>query len=91
MEWDEDEEVKINIFRQSSKMQEKRIQSIRTYKQSRNPGHINRVLEGLSLQGKENPNGNWVPAILEAIGQKATLGEISDVLRRIYDFKIPEI
>jgi methylmalonyl-CoA mutase N-terminal domain/subunit len=90
MERDEDEEVKINIFSQSSDMQEKRIRYIRAYKQSRNPDFMKRVLEELYRQGKENPNGNWVPAILEAVGQKATLGEISDVLRQIYDFKIPQ-
>lgn len=90
MEREEDEEVKINLFRQSSDMQRKRIQSIRAYKQSRNPDHIKRVLDELYRQGKENPSGSLVPSILEAVGQKATLGEISDVLRQIYDFKIPE-
>ena len=90
MERNENEEVKINIFRQSLDMQEKRIRYIRAYKESRNPDHTKRVLEGLYRQGKENPNGNWVPAILEAVGQKATLGEISDVLRQINDFKIPQ-
>ena len=90
IERDEEEEVRINIFRQSLDMQEKRIRYIRAYKQSRNGDHVKRVLEGLYRQGKENPNGNWVPAILEAIDLKATLGEISDTLRRIYDFKVPQ-
>ncbi len=90
MERDEEEEVKINMFRQSSDMQEKRIRYIRAYKQSRNGDHVKKVLEGLYRKGKENPHGNWVPAILEAVDQKATLGEISDTLRQIYDFKVPQ-
>ena len=90
MERDEDEEVKINIFRQTSDMQEKRIRYIRAYKQSRNGDQVKKGLEGLYRRGKENPNDNWVPAILEAVDQKATLGEISDILRQIYDFRVPQ-
>jgi len=88
MEREEDEEVKINIFRQASDMQEKRIRYIREYKESRNKGQAKRALEKLYHQVKNHPNSNFFQTILEAVGQQATLGEISDTLREAYDFKV---
>lgn len=86
MERDEDEEVKINIFRQTSDMQEKRIRYIREYKQSREEDQAKKALGKLYHQMKNNPDGNFFPAVLQAIDQKATIGEISDTLREAYDF-----
>jgi methylmalonyl-CoA mutase N-terminal domain/subunit len=88
MEREEDEEVKINIFRQASDMQEKRIRYIREYKESRNKGQARRALKKLYHQVKHHPNSNFFQTILEAVGQQATLGEISDTLREAYDFKV---
>jgi len=88
MEREEDEEVKINIFRQASDMQEKRIRYIREYKESRNKGQAKRALKKLYNQVKNNPNSNFFQTILEAVGQQATSGEISDTLREAYDFKV---
>ena len=88
MEREEDEEVKINIFRQASDMQEKRIRYIKAYKQSRNGGQVKRALQNLYRQVKENPHGNLFPTIIETVYQKATIGEISDTLRQAYDFTV---
>jgi len=88
MEREEDEEVKINIFRQASDMQEKRILYIREYKESRNKSQAKRALKKLYNQVKNNPNSNFFQTILEAVGQQATSGEISDTLREAYDFKV---
>ena len=88
MEREENEEVKINIFRQASDMQEKRIQYIREFKQSRNEDQVKKGLDKLHRQVKSNPDGNFFPAILEAVDQKATVGEISDTLRQAYDFTV---
>jgi methylmalonyl-CoA mutase N-terminal domain/subunit len=88
MEREEDEEVKINIFRQASDMQEKRIQYIGEYKESRNKDQARRALENLYHQVKKNSNSNLFQTILEAVDQKATLGEISNTLREAYDFKV---
>lgn len=88
MEREEDEEVNIRIFRQASDMQEKRIRSIRNYKQSRDGVRIPRVLDQLYHRVRSHPDENFLPAILEAVEQRATLGEISDILRKAYDFKI---
>lgn len=88
MERDEDEEVKINIFRQASDMQEKRFRYIRKYRESRNEGRVKRALETLSLQVKKYPDRNLFQTVLEAVDQKATLGEISSALREAYDFRV---
>lgn len=88
MEREEDEEVKINIFRQASDMQEKRIRYIQEFKKSRNGDHVQRVLEKLYREVKENPDRNWLPAIIEAVDQQATLGEISDTLRQAHQFEV---
>jgi methylmalonyl-CoA mutase N-terminal domain/subunit len=88
MEREEDEEVKINIFRQASDMQEKRIRYIREYKRSRDREKVNKALEKLYHEVKGKPNGNFFQSILEAVDQKVTLGEVSDTLRQAYDFTV---
>lgn len=88
MEREEDEEVKINIFRQASDMQAKRIRYVKEYKASRNGDRVKRALETLCHRVKKDPKGNVLPTILETVEQKATLGEISDALREAYDFKV---
>jgi len=88
MERDEEEEIKINIFRHAPDMQEKRIQYIRAFKESRNGDQIKSVLDHLFKTIKGNPDTNWLPVIIEAVDQKATLGEISDTLRQAHDFTL---
>lgn len=88
MERDEEEEVNINIFRQASDMQEKRIQYIKAYKASRHHEGVKRALKTLCHRVKQDPKKNIFQALLETIEQNATLGEISDALREAYDFKV---
>jgi len=88
MEREEDEEVKINIFRQASDMQEERIRYIREYKKSRNGDQVKRALENLYHEVKKNLSGNFFQTILKAVDQKATIGEISNTLREAYDFTV---
>ena len=88
MEREEDEEVRINIFRQASDMQERRIRSIKEYKKSRDGDQVKRALEKLYRVVKGNPDRNFFPMILETVGQQATIGEISDTLRQAYDFTV---
>lgn len=91
MERDEDEEVRINIFRQASDMQEKRIRYLREYKASRNGDRVKQALENLYNQVKKNSERNSFQTILETVNQQATLGEISDALRQAYDFRVPSV
>lgn len=88
MEREEEEEVKIAIFRQSSDMQEKRIRYVKEFKQSRNRDAVERVLDKLYQYVKGNPDRNFFLPILEAVEHQATLGEISDCLRKAYDFRV---
>jgi methylmalonyl-CoA mutase N-terminal domain/subunit len=88
MERDEEEEVKINIFRQASDMQEKRFRYIKEYRGSRNDDQAKRALETLCDQVKKYPSRNLFKTILEAVDHKATLGEISSALREAYDFRV---
>jgi methylmalonyl-CoA mutase N-terminal domain/subunit len=88
MEREEDEEVKINIFRQASDMQEKRIRYIKEYKGARNGRQVQQALKHLYHRVKKDPEHNLFQAILETVDQKATLGEISDTLREAYDFRV---
>jgi methylmalonyl-CoA mutase N-terminal domain/subunit len=88
MEREEDEEVKINIFRQASDMQEKRIRYIKEYKQSRKEDQIKRVLDELYRYVKKHPDESFFLAVSKAVEEKATLGEISDTLRKAYNFKV---
>jgi len=88
MEREEGEEVKINIFRQASDMQEKRIRYIRAYKQIRDEEQVKKALEKLYHKVKKNHDGNLFPNILETVEQKATIGEISNILRQAYDFEV---
>lgn len=89
MERDEEEVVKINIFRHASDMQEKRIRYIKRYREFRNGNRVKQALENLYHQVKNNPDRNFFQMILETVDQEATLGEISNTLREAYDFKIP--
>lgn len=91
MERDEEEEVHINIFRQASGMQEKRIRYIKAYKASRDNEGVKRALNTLCDRVKQDPKGNIFQAVLETVEQKATLGEISDALREAYDFKVHDV
>jgi methylmalonyl-CoA mutase N-terminal domain/subunit len=88
MEREEEEEIKINIFRQPSDMQEKRIRHIREYKQTRNEETVKKALDKLYRYAKNHLGENFFPAILESVDQKVTLGEISDCLRQVYDFTV---
>jgi methylmalonyl-CoA mutase N-terminal domain/subunit len=88
MEREEDEEVKINIFRQASDMQEKRIRYIKEYKRSRNESSVREALDELYRYVKNHPDKNILPAVFKAVDEKITLGEISDTLRQAYDFKV---
>lgn len=86
---EEDEEVKINIFKHAEDMQAERIQYIRKYKKSRNLEPIQKALDSIYDSVKNKPQTNLIEPILEAVGTRATLQEICDALRKASDFNIP--
>jgi methylmalonyl-CoA mutase N-terminal domain/subunit len=86
---DEDEEVKINIFRQASDMQAKRIQYVQDYKRNRNQDPVKRALEKIYDLVKRRPEVNLFQPIMEAVEAKATVQEICDTMRQAAEFIIP--
>ena len=86
---DEDEEVKINIFRQASDMQAKRIQYVQDYKRNRNQDPVKRALEKIYDLVKRRSEVNLFLPIMEAVEAKATVQEICDTMRQAAEFIIP--
>ena len=87
---EEDEEVNINIFRQASDMQTKRIEYIQDYKKNRNQEPVQRSLQHLSDLVRKKPEANLFEPIMQAVETRATLQEIIDAMREAMGFSIPE-
>jgi methylmalonyl-CoA mutase N-terminal domain/subunit len=86
---EEDEEVKINIFRHASDMQAKRIQYIQDYKKNRDQEPVQRSLQQLSDLVSKKPEASLFEPIMEAVEARATLQEIIDAMREAVGFSIP--
>jgi methylmalonyl-CoA mutase N-terminal domain/subunit len=86
---DERDSTKINIFRHSSEWQRQRIQEIINYKKNRFQEPARRALEALESEIRKRPKENSIEAIMKAVEDGATLGEIMDAIRRAIDFKRP--
>jgi methylmalonyl-CoA mutase N-terminal domain/subunit len=86
---DEKDSTKISIFRHSSEWQKQRIQEITDYKENRPHGPVQHALEMLESQVKKRPEENCMEAVMKAVEDGATLGEIIDAIRRAIDFKRP--
>lgn len=86
---DEEEEVKIDIFRHSAEMQAKRIQYVRDYRKKRNQEPTKRVLDRLYSLVRQQPETNLMEPIMEAVEAGATIQEICDAMRQAVDFVIP--
>jgi methylmalonyl-CoA mutase N-terminal domain/subunit len=83
---EEGEEANIKIFRLSSGMPAKRREYVRTYKKNREQEKVNKALDALLRKADDKVN-LFVP-ILKAVEARATLGEISDTLRKAEKFEI---
>jgi methylmalonyl-CoA mutase N-terminal domain/subunit len=88
---DERDSTKINIFRHSDEWQRQRIQEIIHYKKNRREEPVHRALEALETQVRKRPEENCIEAIMKAVTDGATLGEIMDAIRRAIDFKRPGV
>ena len=58
------------------------IQNLKQIKNNRNLEKINSILN--KLEKSANDNTNMMPIIIEAVKADATLGEISDTLRKVF-------
>ena len=85
---DENEEVKLDIFRHSLEMQLERIEYIAKYKKGRDQQRVKKVLEDLYKAAKAK-KGNLMYPVMEAVEGTATIQEIIDTLRRVENFQMP--
>jgi len=86
---EDEEDIKIKIFRHATDMQEKRIRYVQEYKKNRNQEPVKRALDNLYDLVKRKPETNLFEPIMEAVEARATLQEICDAMRRATDFAIP--
>lgn len=86
---EEDEEVKINLFRQASNMQDKRIRYIQEYRKNRDQEAVQRSLQELNDSVLKKPEENLFEPIMQAVEARATLQEIADGMREAMGFSIP--
>ena len=86
---DDSDSTEIAIFRHSDEWQRERIQEVIDYKKNRNQESVKRALDALEDQMKKKWEGNCIEAIMKAVEDRCTLGEIMDAIRRAIDFKRP--
>jgi methylmalonyl-CoA mutase N-terminal domain/subunit len=86
---DEEEEVKINIFRHARDMQAKRIAYVEEYKKNRDQEPVKQALEKIYDLTKNKPEANVFEPVMEAVRAKATMQEICDAMREACDFEMP--
>jgi methylmalonyl-CoA mutase N-terminal domain/subunit len=82
------EPYRIKIHRINSRSVRRQIMNVRTFKKRRDQNHAERALEKLRRALDEDEN--LMPSIIEAVKQRATTGEISDVVREAYGEYRPE-
>ncbi|MDE3253225.1 MAG: methylmalonyl-CoA mutase, partial [Bacteroidota bacterium] len=77
-----EKETPIPGFRIDDQIRVLQTQKLQALKTRRNPEQVSRCLEGIA---KAAQNGdNLMPAVIEAAEQLCTLGEMSDVLRKVF-------
>jgi methylmalonyl-CoA mutase N-terminal domain/subunit len=86
---EEEEEVKINIFRHAEDMQTKRIEYVREYKKNRNREPVKLALQQVHDLTKKSPETNIFEPIMNAVKAKATMQEICDAMRLAFNFEMP--
>ncbi len=86
---EEDEEVKINLFRPASDMQRRRIEYIQDYRKNRDQEPVQRSLQQLNDLVRKKPEANLFEPIMQAVEARATLQEIIDAMREAMGFEIP--
>jgi methylmalonyl-CoA mutase N-terminal domain/subunit len=77
-----DQERPINILRVDEQIGRDQIARLQALRHKRNSEQTTAALG--ELQRRANSNQNLLPAILDAVEKNATVGEISDTLRRVF-------
>jgi methylmalonyl-CoA mutase N-terminal domain/subunit len=87
---EENEQVKLEIFRHSREMQLERIRYIRKYKKKRDLQLVRGSLDNLQAEYLNKKRRNLMYPILEAVEARATVQEITDTLRKVHNFRMPK-
>ena len=81
-----EEERPIKVLRVDPKVEEEQVASLHKLKRERDNKKVNEMLEKLHYAAEKDEN--LMPIIIDAVKAYATIGEICDVLRKIYgEFK----
>jgi len=77
-----EEKQPIKVLRVDPKVEEEQVASLHKLKRERNNRKVNEMLEKLHYATEKDEN--LMPIIIDAVKAYATIGEICDVLRKIY-------
>ncbi|MDP9147243.1 MAG: methylmalonyl-CoA mutase family protein [Acidobacteriota bacterium] len=77
-----EEERPINILRVDEQIERDQIERLKAFRTRRDPARVTQALAELSRRAAGTEN--LLPAILSAVENNATVGEISDTLRRVF-------
>jgi len=86
---EQEEAVKINIFKHAEDMQAKRIQYVMAFKKNRQQEPVKKALDKIYQLAHSSPEASLFEPIMQAVEVNATLQEICDALRKSADFTIP--
>lgn len=75
-------EAPIPILKVDDSIRQVQIAKLNALKNNRNPAMVDQVLQ--NLNDKAASGENLMPAVIEAVEQKCTLGEIADELRGVF-------
>ena len=78
----EEEECPIELLRIDPKVEKEQIERLQKLKRERDNRKVKEILEKLHYAAEKEEN--LMPTIIEAVKAYATLGEITDVLRKVY-------
>ena len=76
------EESKIPGFKIDDSIRTVQIEKLKKLKQNRDVAKVDQLLQ--QLNDKANSGENIMPAVIEAVENKCTLGEIADTLREVF-------
>jgi methylmalonyl-CoA mutase N-terminal domain/subunit len=77
-----DEEKSITLQRSDESLERKQVERVRALRAGRDPGKWQAALN--AVEDTARGNGNLMPVIVEGVEAHATVGEISDAMRRVY-------
>jgi len=82
----EEEKCPIKLLRVDSKVEKEQVARLQKLKRERDNRKVKQILEKLHYAAEKDEN--LMPTIIEAVKTYTTLGEITDVLRKVYgDYK----